>query len=72
MGIQCKVYSLIKSSEKRILIIPPSLGYGEDGTMDGGSPIFIISESLVIPPNAVLFFEVELVDINGFKESQRN
>lgn len=42
--------ALLRKGEKGILLIPSALGYGPQGNQS-------------IPPNAVLYFDVELVDV---------
>lgn len=46
-----KVVSTMKKGEKRFVVLPPEMAYGSQGA--GG----------VIPPNAFLAFEIELIDI---------
>ena len=41
----------MKPGGKRVLIVPPSLGYGDAGAGDA------------IPPGATLLFEVELLSV---------
>ena len=43
----------MKKGEKRLLIVPPELGYGEKGA------------GPTIPPNSWLVFEVQLIGIRG-------
>jgi FKBP-type peptidyl-prolyl cis-trans isomerase len=49
---------------KRMLEVPAELGYGEKGVKDRAKPRW------VIPPNAALYFRVELVAVGelGFFE----
>lgn len=47
----------MKVGEKRILTIPGNLGYGSGGVPNRGKPGYLI------PPNATLVFEVELLAI---------
>jgi FKBP-type peptidyl-prolyl cis-trans isomerase len=48
-----EAFASMKKGEKRLIIVPPALGYGEKGMVP------------VIPPNSWLVFEVELVGIRG-------
>jgi len=50
-------FALMSKGEKGILIIPPELGYGKKGAPDPYE-----DNIYIIPPNAMLIFEVELLD----------
>lgn len=43
---------LMRPGDEWILYVPPTLGYGEEGAGDGA-----------IPPNSVLIFRIELIDV---------
>tara|TARA_A100001015_G_scaffold250788_1_gene289395 strand:+ start:214 stop:1248 length:1035 start_codon:yes stop_codon:yes gene_type:complete len=58
-GLEMGVYGM-KKGEERYVFIPPYLAYG-----DQGSPP-------VIPKNAILFFEVNLIDIKEDQKTKKN
>ena len=51
-------FKLMSQGEKGIFIIPPFLGYGSKGFKDPYG-----EKEYMIPPNATLIFEVELISI---------
>jgi FKBP-type peptidyl-prolyl cis-trans isomerase len=48
---------LMSKGEKIMLIVPPSLGYNDKGVKDPNH-----EGAYIIPPNATLYFVIELVD----------
>lgn len=44
----------MKKGSKRLLVVPPSLGYGSQGAGNK------------IPPNSTLIFEIEVVRVGAF------
>ncbi len=53
----------MKVGGKRKLIVPASLGYGSAGVPARDAQGRVIPGQYVIPPNATLVFEVELLDV---------
>jgi len=51
-------FRLMSEGEKAILIVPPHLAYGEQG-----SGFQKKEDTYVVPPNSTLIFEVELLKI---------
>ena len=51
-------FQLMDEGEKAILIVPPTLAYGKKGVPDEDNP-----GKFIIPQNAILTFEVELISI---------
>lgn len=54
-GLQEGVIGMSRGGTRR-LIIPPNLGFGAQGRRDAGGQV-------VVPPNATLIYDVEVVDI---------
>jgi FKBP-type peptidyl-prolyl cis-trans isomerase len=51
-------FALMSQGEKGVLIVPPFLGYGSKGVKDPEG-----EKEYMVPPNATLVFEVELISI---------
>ena len=49
-------FQLMSAGEKGILIIPPALGFGKEGYKDDDGKV-------LVPPNSMIIFEVELLSI---------
>jgi FKBP-type peptidyl-prolyl cis-trans isomerase len=49
-------FQLMSAGEKGVFIIPPALGFGKEGFKDDDGKV-------MVPPNSVIIFEVELLSI---------
>jgi FKBP-type peptidyl-prolyl cis-trans isomerase len=49
-------FQLMSAGEKGVFIIPPGLGFGKEGFKDDEGKV-------MVPPNSVIIFEVELLSI---------